>query len=341
MVEATLTGNLANLWAHQPSGIPVIITGAAQAAFMAGCTLSAMRSDGSLMARIQGEFQARTGMDWTVVYADAMAVPEAMGVKVKMSPFGPVGDTVFDLNDFKGFGNVSWENTASVNAMMEALSILRQPAGQALGVLFEGPFTTAMRVFEAERMLRQIFLNPSRLEDIIREITGILKSLAEEAYRCGARIFYLPEPFVSADMLAARHSRSFAFPFITSLVEHVHGLGGRVILHICGSTEKIWPEMRDTGADALSLDQKVSLKDARSSVGPAVVLAGNVDPVRTLLQGDRVAVESETNACILAGGPANFILMPGCGVPPGTGPANLKTMVETVRNFGGSGATTR
>jgi len=188
-----------------------------------------------------------------------------------------------------------------------------------------------MRLFEPEKLLRQIFRRPVFLHDVVARITDRLKDLATLAYRAGAAIFYLPEPFVSVDALSPRNSRAFAFPYLSSLVDHIHGLGGRVILHICGSTNQIWPDMAATGADALSLDQKMSLREARRCLGPDAILAGNVDPVAILFQGDRARVAAETNRCIEEGGPDNFILMPGCGVPPGTDPANLRVMVEAAR----------
>ncbi|HUW65025.1 MAG TPA: uroporphyrinogen decarboxylase family protein, partial [Spirochaetia bacterium] len=121
MIGTGAAGRLSSMWNHEPAGIPVIITGAAQAASMAGCEPAEMRRNGSLLARVQKEFQARTGMDWLVVYADAMAVPEALGVKLKMTAFGPVGETVLDIKNFTGFDAVAWQNVASINAILEAL----------------------------------------------------------------------------------------------------------------------------------------------------------------------------------------------------------------------------
>jgi len=336
MKERGNGNRLSRLLAREPADIPVIITGAAQAALMAGCDPGAMRRDGSLLARVQRDFRVHTGMDWTVVYADAMAVPEALGIRVRMTGSVPVAETVLDVENFTGFREDPWTETASTNAILEALAQLRSPTEGTLAVLFEGPFTTAMRLFEPEKLLRQIFLRPAFLHDVVDQITDRLQDLTTLACRAGAAVFYLPEPFLSVDMLSPRHSRVFGFPHLSFLVEHIHGLGGRVILHICGSTTQVWLDMAATGADALSLDQRMSLREARRCLGPDAILAGNVDPVAVLFQGDGSLVADQTNRCIEEGGPGNFILMPGCGVPPGTDPANLRVMVATVRRYGGS-----
>lgn len=91
--------------------------------------------------------------------------------------------------------------------------------------------------------------------------------------------------------------------------------------------------MVDTGADALSLDQVVDLRDVREVLGPTAVIAGNVDPIGTMLRGDPEKVKLEAKQSYERGGADNFILMPGCGTPPGTPVENLRALVQSAREW--------
>lgn len=328
--DSVLTQLLAG---RQPGRIPVIFTGAALAARMAGCSLAEIRDNGALLAEVQDNFQKETGMDWCVVYADALAIPEALGIPVEISPVsGPVGRPRTVPAEVPFLTPRPFFDSPGTRAILEAVQILKKTRrDKPVAVLLEGPFTTAMRLFEAEDLMREIFRRPALVKSITGQLADILGSFAAAARRAGADLFYIPEPFASMDMISARHFREFAAPFISNLIGRIHSLGARVILHICGFTAGIWPDMVTTGADALSLDQKMSMKKAREFFGPGVVLAGNVDPLRTLMEGDRARVREETRRCIAEAGPKNLIVMPGCGVPPQTDPGNLRVMVETVR----------
>lgn len=320
---------------RQPGRIPVIFTGAALAARMAGCSLAEIRDNGALLAEVQDNFQKETGMDWCVVYADALAIPEALGIPVEISPVsGPVGRPGPVPVEIPVLVPRPFFDSPGTRAILEAVQILKKKRRDLpVAVLFEGPFTTAMRLFEPEELMREIFRRPALVKNIAGRLADVLGSFAAAARRAGADLFYIPEPFASLDMISPRHFREFAGPFITGLIKHIHSMGAGAILHICGFTAGIWLDMAATGANALSLDQKMSMKQARDFFGPGVVLAGNVDPLRTLMEGDPSRVGEETRRCVTEAGPKNLIVMPGCGVPPQADPANLRVMVETVREI--------
>jgi len=67
---------------------------------------------------------------------------------------------------------------------------------------------------------------------------------------------------------------------------------------------------------------------------PEAVLGGNVDPIDSLLMGTREQVVENTLHCIRTGGISRFMLMSGCGVPPGTSIENLRAMVKTAIDYG-------
>lgn len=89
--------------------------------------------------------------------------------------------------------------------------------------------------------------------------------------------------------------------------------------------------MSATGALALSLDQEVSLQEARKVLGPDKIIMGNVHPIKTLWRGSSEEAAAESIQCITDGGLHNFILAPGCAIPPGTPLENVQNMVKTAK----------
>ena len=115
----------------------------------------------------------------------------------------------------------------------------------------------------------------------------VLFGLAKALVESGVNIIYIPEPTASSTMISPRMFSQFVLPRLQSLTSR---LKVPAILHICGDTGPILPAMAQSGAKGLSLDQCMDLSNARAVV-PGMVLAGNVDPVKTLLMGDTEAVK--------------------------------------------------
>ncbi len=88
--------------------------------------------------------------------------------------------------------------------------------------------------------------------------------------------------------------------------------------------------MAETGAAVLSLDQCMDLDRAREVV-PRAALGGVVDPVEALLLGTPEEVATDTRRSLQKGGLERFVLMTGCGTPPGAPIENVKAMVDTAK----------
>ncbi len=317
------------------SSIPVIFTGAGLARELADVPWEALRSDASVLAETQLNFQRQTGMDWVTVYSDALPIPEVLGCTIRFSPVsGPLIDRQMSLQDFKPPSEIDYYATRSAAAMLGAIEICARAVRDVpVGVLFEAPFTTALRSFDATAAIKLMFKNPGLLRSALDFITGVLEGFSAEAIRKGASVVHIPDPFSSLDFISARHFEEFSHPYLTRLIGSIHRMGGHAILHMCGNTESIWPKMAETGALGLSLDQKMVLGNARAVLGKSVVLVGNVDPIHVLMMGDATAVRRAAVSCIETAGPDRFVLMPGCGTPPGTPIENLRAMVSTAKEY--------
>ena len=70
-------------------------------------------------------------------------------------------------------------------------------------------------------------------------------------------------------------------------------------------------------------------------VSPGSYVVGNFHPVRVLLSGNPEDVRAACRECERqAAGRANFILAPGCEVPPHTPPENYRALIEFGWRYG-------
>ncbi|MBW1774026.1 MAG: uroporphyrinogen decarboxylase family protein [Deltaproteobacteria bacterium] len=196
--------------------------------------------------------------------------------------------------------------------------------------LFEGPFTTTTRIIEAEIVLRMIVKSRHALNALLDRITLFLIEFGKALIHRGANVLFVPEPSSSASMISPKMFRDFALPRLKMLTEE---LTVPVILHMCGDTAPMLEAMGESGVHVLSLDQCMDLSDTRKRM-QKTVLGGNVDPVNALLMGTREDVVKDTTHCLETAGTSRFVLMSGCGVPPGTPVENLKAMVDTAVDYG-------
>lgn len=293
-------------------------------------------SDPDLIARAQLWAAESIGCDAVFPTADALTIAEAFGCKVRFPETGPLVEalsiSINSVEDVEGLPSPDPRKTGRLPVVLEAARLLSEKTRGEMPLMgiFEGAFTNTSRIIEAEHMLRMVYKKPRVLEALLDRVNESLCEFGEALVESGVNVFFIPEPTASSTMISPRMFSQFALPRLQSLTSR---LKAPVILHICGDTHPILPAMRQAGAKALSLDQCMDLAKARS-MAPDMVLAGNVDPVTSLLMGDAETVKRDALNCLRSAGTDRFILMPGCAVPPKTPVENLRAMVKTAVEFG-------
>ena len=86
------------------------------------------------------------------------------------------------------------------------------------------------------------------------------------------------------------------------------------------------------GADVLSLDWRVNLKDARARLGDGFTLQGNLDPCVLFASKDKIKQETERILERFGHGPGHIFNL-GHGILPTTQPENAKYLVSCVKEL--------
>ncbi|HSO72888.1 MAG TPA: uroporphyrinogen decarboxylase family protein [Thermodesulfobacteriota bacterium] len=292
--------------------------------------------DPQRMAEVQIKAQETLGFDGLFGHLDPLHIPAAFGCPIHFTETGPIVQPLQPaLETVAQVDALPFPDPQHSGRLPEILQTARLLAeyGQDripfIG-LFEGPFTSACRLFETDRLMRMLYKNPPVLNRLLDRVTEFLLLFAQALRDQGARFLLIPEPTASGSMISPRMFDEWVLPRLQGIMRNIDL---PCSLHICGDTSALLRAMAQTGARVLSLDQCMDLKTARVGI-EEVALGGNVDPVKSLLLGSPQTVRENTWNCLRQAGTQRFILMSGCSVPPGTPEENLRVMIEAAREFG-------
>jgi len=209
----------------------------------------------------------------------------------------------------------------------EAVRMLREKLNIPVGVYVIGPFTLAGLMMGANDIALATVDSPDVVMATVNFCEHVVIDFAKALQEAGAEMICILDP--TAVILSPASFCQFAGRSIENVVRH---LNTRTILHICGNTTHLLEPMCDTGVQGLSLDSAVSIPHAAQCVPGDVVLIGNVNPVTTMLQGDRLKVRRDTTALLDAMREhENFIMSTGCDLPAETPLPNIVELVETTK----------
>ena len=92
--------------------------------------------------------------------------------------------------------------------------------------------------------------------------------------------------------------------------------------------------MLKTECQIIGVDQVMSIKEMRQEFPDNVVLAGNIDPVKTMLQGTPEEVRRKTEELLDSmEGHKNFMPSFGCDCPINTPIENLNMVIDIVKGW--------
>jgi uroporphyrinogen decarboxylase len=195
-----------------------------------------------------------------------------------------------------------------------------------------GPWTVAIGLREAERLLRDSMKDP----DFVHELMALC---TQESIRFGEAIYPLKvglsfsEAPASCSLISPKIYREFIFPYHKQIADHFkkHKVGTG--LHICGYADPILEDMVNTGMTNLSIDAPSNLAKALEISRGKAVLIGNID-TNLFYSGSRQDMERAIKNCIaLAPDDSGYILSSGCEVPGNAPPEKVAWFMDIVNQL--------
>lgn len=225
-----------------------------------------------------------------------------------------------------------------IQTIWEATERVAAVAGQdyAVTVTTWGPFTLGAQLYGVERLMKAAYKAPQEVEKVIDFATEMILQVYEPLAKRGIiQLASIADPTASGDLVSRKHFDRYAFKPLQRLTSALHAQGVRTLLHICGNTTDKLDLLADTGADCVSIDQKVALSKAKEVfTGKKRCLAGNLNPVHVLNQGTPDLVREEASKALEAGAPGGgFVLMPGCDIPPTVPIENVRAFMQVAAEW--------
>lgn len=123
----------------------------------------------------------------------------------------------------------------------------------------------------------------------------------------------------------------FVAPYLKEMIDHIHGLGGQVLFHSCGSIQLLIPELIALGVDVLDPIQptcpEMSPERLKADFGDRLCFHGGIDMQKLLPFATPEQVQAEVyRYCEALGRGGGYILGPAHLFQPDVPPENVLAM---------------
>ena len=221
-----------------------------------------------------------------------------------------------------------------MNLIPEAIKIVKKEAPElALGAWQLGPFTQCGQTIELDKVLKGVFKEKKRVEDILDRFTEMIINNGKAFLAAGADFITLREPGVAADLLSPRTFKELIQPRLTKILS---AWRSPKVLHICGSTdpliEMMWKIVKDSGAQAVSVDMKNNIVETRKKLGNDAIILGNFD-VYKLPCAEETTVEQAVEGIKKNIDGLVDAVWPGCDLWPAIKEENMRAIEQTARTY--------
>jgi uroporphyrinogen decarboxylase len=275
------------------------------------------------------------GVDAAILFSDILVVPEAMGMHLVLEEEGPqFPQPLRSADDLKRLHVPDPEQ--ELRYVPDAVRLIRkQLAGKVPLIGFCGaPWTLAAYMIEGrtsrgfERAKAALFGDETFAHALLSRISEALTSYLQAQLDAGADALQIFDSWAGA--LAPADYARLGAPYIARVVKSLKRPLEQPIIVFGVETGELLAQLAATGADAVGVDWRVPLDEARRLVGPAVALQGNLDPACLFLPAAElekrvVRVLEEARRA----GPGHVFNL-GHGILPSTPVENARLAVELV-----------
>jgi uroporphyrinogen decarboxylase len=277
-------------------------------------------------------------VDAAIIFADLLLPLEGMGLDFEfLAGEGPV--IHHPVRTAADVDRLRIDRAHELGYVAEAIRKVVAHFQDRIGIVgFCGaPFTLASYMIEGGGSRNYIFTKslmyrePSVWQLLLEKLASVLEEYAAQQVEAGADVIQIFDSWAGA--LSPADYRDFVLPVTTSLVRKVQALGVPVI-YFGVDTATLLPAMRETGADVIGLDWRVPLDQGWSTLGHAVAVQGNLDPILLFAEEDLLR-QRVRQILEQAGGRPGHIFNLGHGIVPGTPVENVQRVVQYVREFSG------
>ena len=321
--------------------IPVMLHNFMVVARESNVTMQQFRENPKVIADAFIKSVEKYGLDGVLIDIDTVTLAGSLGVPVDFPEDTPARSHKGCLNaltDIKLLKAVNVEDYKYIQIWLESVRLIKEYFGDTIlvrGNCDQSPFSLAGLVRGSEDWMMDLYMeDKSLVHELLAYCTEATCKFINLMAQTGAHMLSNGDSLAGPDLVAPEIYKEYALPYEKKVVEEAHKLGLFYTLHICGDTSLILNDMIHTRADAFEIDYKTDVNKAFDILHDKITFTGNVDPSGVLARGTPELVRQKTIELLDIFTRTNrFILNSGCALPADTPEINLRTFVETARNY--------
>lgn len=200
----------------------------------------------------------------------------------------------------------------------------------ALYGLFCGPFTLASHLRGTKlfmHMKRKPELVHQVMEFCYKQAVAMIDMYAET----GMDVIAPVDPLIS--QIAPDHFQAYCFDVYKRIFDYIREKGLKSAFFVCGNAIRNLELMCQTGCDGISIDENISMVEAKAITDRYnVTLGGNIPLTTTMLFGNQQDNMKYVVDMIDSLEPGNLVVSPGCDMPYHIPLENSIAVAEAVRD---------
>ena len=328
---------------EQPDRIPVHDLACITMAQAMGYVWKDLRFEPEKCAKVTNEYNKLSGSDFCLGMVEPASMFMDLGMDISMPDDGycdvinpyfkkPEDVDKLELYDPSNPKESKWLRKGIIDKLFEYRKV--NDTGALNGGWCWGPITVAGYLMGTEKLMMYFMSEPELARKVVDKATGLVDGIMREGVGEG-ELMWMPDPTAAAALMDYRTYRDFVMvPTSEIIMRWRRDFHVPVVYHVCGDILSIMPAIPAIGADVMSADQTIDLKEARAIVGQTISLMGNVHPYKTMRTGTPDDVQAEAFKCINeAGGDGRFILSPGCELPRDVPMRNIQALVMAAKAY--------
>ncbi|MCG2661664.1 MAG: hypothetical protein L6437_15640 [Kiritimatiellae bacterium] len=266
-------------------------------------------------------------LDWVTVLSDPYCEASAFGLQIEYPEDDLPIDRSGHLSDLAAAGRLqpfrTFEHQRTTNRVKEIREFKRRVGNRYFIVGWvEGPVAEYADLRGVSSAAMDFLDDPDTVMKAMNVIVDCALDFITHQLEAGADAIGIGDAFCS--QIGPKLYRQLAWESERRMVQHIHHLGGKAKLHICGNTKAILPDMIQTGVDIVDVDYLVpSMAEFAPLLGPNQVLSGKTDPVSVIQDGTPDQILKSVQDCQEQAN-GRCIVSAGCEITPDTSLANFR-----------------
>ncbi|TVQ89425.1 MAG: uroporphyrinogen decarboxylase [Deltaproteobacteria bacterium] len=286
--------------------------------------------DADLACQVTLQPVERFRVDAAIVFSDILPVLEAIGREIRFDKgHGPrVLEPVRSASDAASLRRPDVADALPV--VPETIRRFRSARPQTPILGFAGaPFTLLCYLVQGsgsrnwEHVKALLWSEPTTADHILSLLADVVGDYLQSQIDAGAVAVQIFDTW--AGILSPEDWRRWSLPYVQRALGRCSGAPR---IYYTKDSAPYLDHLTQTGADAISIDWRVDIAQARQVFGPTIPVQGNLDPVALFAPPDEI--RRRVRRIIQAAGPRGHVFNLGHGVLPTTPIEGVEAMIDEV-----------